>query len=191
MRIKLLLILTIMVSTTNAQQNYHQNDFAALYVFGEFNGILDTMAINPQKDAINESSYCVKYRRSKNEIYDNLKLQLVSSIKNVNEFTSYQGDSKKIKLKVFSTAPVGTQIELQLGKKNEIAYPDGVHSQYQAYTTKQNQWEIIEFDFAQIPQGSKVSKDEIDQITILFAPKTETNDIFYYDDLAGLELEDF
>ncbi|MBA3900677.1 MAG: hypothetical protein H0X62_10790 [Bacteroidetes bacterium] len=167
-----------------AQKNNNQGGIL-IYTFGQVNGILDSTASNPKPNEINPNSYCIKYRRSKEEIYDNIKLNLKTALKDVSSFSTYEGNPPKIKMKVYSTAPVGTQIEIQLGRISEIAYPDGIHSQYQGFTSKQNEWEEIEFLFAQIPEGSKAEPTEIDQVTILFAPKSETNYVFYYDGLSG------
>ena len=185
-------VLSLMVFIINlnvdAQQNYNNHEGSTYHKFGERNGILDSSAVNPQPNPVNLSSTCVKYRRSKEEIYDNIKLTLDSRLKNVTEYATYEGNPGIIKMKIYSTAPKGTTVELQFGKKSEIAYPDGVHSQYQATTTKQNEWEELSFKFAQIPEGSKVNDGEVDQVTILFAPNSKTNDIFFYDDLTGPQL---
>ncbi|MDQ3192572.1 MAG: hypothetical protein M3Q58_13345 [Bacteroidota bacterium] len=168
-----------------SQQNYNGHEGTAFHYFGFCNGILDSAAVNPGPNHVNNSEYCAKYRRNKEEIYDNIKLQLHAKLNEVESYATYEGDPPKITIKVFSTAPIGTQIELQLGKVSEIAYPDGVHSQYQAKTSKQNEWEELTFLFAQIPQGSKVDAMEVDQITILFAPQSQINNVFFYDDLTG------
>jgi hypothetical protein len=190
MMIRLLCFTVVLMVTgsVRSQMIYNNHEGKAYHTFGQRNGILDTTAVNPKPCEVNNSETCVKYRRSKEEIYDNIKLELNSSLTNVMSFATYEGNPPKIKMKVFTSAPVGTPIEIQLGKKNEIAYPDGIHSQYEAVTKKQNEWEVIEFMFSQIPEGSKVNDNEVDQITILFAPKSETGFVFYYDDLTGPEL---
>jgi hypothetical protein len=190
MKIQLLCFLLVcMVSKDVISQTvYNDHQGNALHTFGQRNGILDTTAVNPKPGEVNNSETCVKYRRSREEVYDNIKLELIGSLTNVMSYATYEGNPPKIKMKVFSTAPVGTSIEIQLGKKSETAYPDGVHSQYQAVTKKQNEWEEIQFQFSQIPEGSKVKENEVDRITILFAPNSETNYVFYYDDLTGPEL---
>jgi hypothetical protein len=187
-KMTIVMCVTMLVSLTKAQHNYFNTDAEKLLWFGQFNGILDSTATNPALGQINNNQYCVKYRRSKEEIYDNIKLKINGRLGDVKNYATYEGIPPKIKMKVFSTAPVGTMIELQFGKSNEVAYPEGVHSQYQAYTKKQNEWEELEFLFAAIPQGSKVNNNEVDQITILFAPQTQANDVFYFDELRGPEI---
>jgi hypothetical protein len=91
-----------------------------------------------------------------------------------------------LKMKVFTSAPPGTLVEILLGsKRGNNDYPAGTNSQYQAYTTKSNEWEQLEFKFSQIPQGSETSFSQIDQITLLFNPNSATSDAYYFDELTG------
>jgi hypothetical protein len=185
LKITVTFLIVILVGMTKAQQNYFSGDTEKFFWFSQFNGILDSTATNPSLEEFNSNPFCIKYRRSKDEVYDNIKLKLKGRLKEVENYATYEGVPPKIKMKIYSTAPVGTMVELQLGKASEIAYPDGVHSQYQTFTKKQNEWEEVEFLFATIPNGTKVSNAEVDQITILFAPKSQRNDVFYFDDLSG------
>jgi hypothetical protein len=184
---KLILSFVILMGITcfSFAQNNPKHAGIFSFSFGEVNGILDSSANNPKASEINPNELCIKYIRSKEEVYDNIKLNLKHKLNDVSTFATYEGNPSKIFMRIFSTANVGTQIEIQFGKRGEIAYPDGVHSQYQGHTKKQNEWEIVEFLFAQIPNGSMVNNNEIDQITILFAPKTETNTVFYFDGLEA------
>ena len=88
-------------------------------------------------------------------------------------------------MKVYTTAPVGTLIEIQLGKREGIAYPDGTHSQFQARTTVSNAWEELVFTYAVTPKDSRTSASQVDQITVVFNPNSATNDVYYFDDLTG------
>ncbi|MGQ0827242.1 MAG: hypothetical protein ACT4ON_02480 [Bacteroidota bacterium] len=131
------------------------------------------------------SGKCAKYVRSGQQKYDYIKINLKDKLTDVNTFATYSGVAPKIKMKVYSTAPAGTLIEVQLGKKMNSAYPNGTNSQYQAYTTVTNAWEEIEFKFSQTPKGSETSTTDIDQITLMFNPNSSTSDTFYFDDLMG------
>ncbi|MGZ4036665.1 MAG: hypothetical protein ACXVPQ_02485, partial [Bacteroidia bacterium] len=91
----------------------------------------------------------------------------------------------KLKMKIFTTAPAGTVVEIQLGRRGGIAYPDGTYSQFQTVTTVSNDWEELEFNFSEIPQGSKTDGSQINQITILFNPNSMSNDIYYFDEISG------
>lgn len=149
---------------------------------------IDTMALNPAQDEINPSAKVTKYVRSRMR-YDYIKLNPKGKLINVASFTSYEESAPKFKMKIYTTAPVGTLVEIQLGKKSLTAYPDGTHSQYQARTTKTNAWEELEFTYALTPKGSKVGPDEVDQVTLLFNPNTYANGTYYFDDLTGPGVE--
>jgi hypothetical protein len=100
-------------------------------------------------------------------------------------YASHDEAAPKMKLKLYTTAPAGTIVEIQLGKKEGNAYPEGTHSQYQAVTTTTGQWEELEFRFVQTPEGSRTSSREVDQVTLLFMPGTNHMQTFYFDELQG------
>jgi hypothetical protein len=90
----------------------------------------------------------------------------------------------------YTSAPPGTLVEIQLARVSESQdYPLNVHCQFQAVTTKQNEWEILEFSFSQIPKKSITKAHELNQVNILFAPNSKTGDVFYFADLEGPELQ--
>ncbi|MBA3664929.1 MAG: hypothetical protein H0W61_12075 [Bacteroidetes bacterium] len=150
-------------------------------------GKMDSAFVNPSKDKVNPSEKCAMYSRSRIR-YDNIKMNLQGILSEAEQYATYQGVPKKIKLKIFTSAPVGTLVEIHLGKNTGNAYPEGTHSQYQAFTTVSGKWEELEFKFSQIPPGSKTSPSEINQVTLLFNPYMNTSEIFYFDDLAGPSL---
>lgn len=118
--------------------------------------------------------------------FANIKMNLPKKITAVDAYATYLGIPPKIKMKVYTAAPAGTLVEIHLGsKRGNNYYPAGTHSQYQAYTTKINEWEELEFKFSQIPQGSETSADQIDQIVLMFNPNSSTSDTYYFDDLTG------
>ena len=91
-------------------------------------------------------------------------------------------------MKIFTDAPAGTVVELQLGKESANAYPEGTHSQYRAVTSRSGEWEQLEFTFAVVPEGSRTSAKQVDQITLLFMPGTSKTHTFYFDDIEGPEI---
>jgi hypothetical protein len=89
-------------------------------------------------------------------------------------------------MKIYTSAPVGTLIEILLGSKGRNnEYPAGTNSQYQAYTTVSNAWEVVQFKFSQIPKGSETSTNEVDQLTLLFNPNSLNSDTYYFDEIIG------
>ena len=154
--------------------------------YGEKSGVLDTLANNPAPNDVDTTKKCALYIRNSGKKFDNIKMSLSGKLFNVEKYATYLGVPPKIKMKVYTTAPVGTLIEILLGSRGRNnEYPAGTNSQYQAYTTVSNAWEEVQFKFSQIPQGSETSLTEIDQITLLFNPNTSTSDTYYFDDITG------
>lgn len=154
--------------------------------YGERSGVLDSMAKNPAPNEVNSSARCALYVRNGSKKFDNIKMSLNKSISDVDKYATYLGIPPKFKLKVYTSAPPGTLVEILLGsKKGNNDYPAGTHSQYQAYTKTSNKWEELEFLFSQIPQGSETSAAQIDQVVLLFNPNSSNSDTYYFDDLTG------
>jgi hypothetical protein len=154
--------------------------------YGERSGVLDTLAKNPVKDSVNKSAKCAFYTRNPAKKFDNIKMCVHGQLTGVNEYATYLGIPPKFKIKVYTSAPAGTLVEILIGSKNgNNDYPAGTNSQYQTYTTKTNAWEELEFKFSQVPQGSETSFDQIDQVTLLFNPNSSTSDKYYFDEITG------
>lgn len=151
-------------------------------------GVIDTMASNPNTCEINKSEKCAKYVRWRGVKYDFVKFTTNSPLTNAEKLVAGE---HKIRLKVYSAAAPGTLIQIQLGKK-EIAqaYPKGTYAQFEGVTTKQNEWEEIEFKYHHSPSGSVVKAGQVNTVTLLFSPGTYSGETFFFDDLSGIETED-
>lgn len=172
-----------------AQQNYDNFDGAKTLHYSAKQTGLDTAAKNPASGQVNMSQVCAKYVRNPEKKFDNIKMTLDGKLGDVSPYATYTGIPPKIKMKVYTTAPVGTLVEILLGsKQGNNDYPAGTHSQYQAYTTKSGEWEELEFKFSQIPKGSETSATQVDQVTLLFNPNSSTADTYYFDDITGPSL---
>jgi len=149
-------------------------------------GDLDSAAANPLPNEVNSSAHCAKYLRNNDKKFDVLKMTPFALLSDVSAFATYLGVPPRLRLKVYTTAPVGTLVEILLGSKEQMtAYPEGTHSQYQAFTTVTNAWEELTFKFSQMPAGSEVKNESVNLITILFNPNSLTADTWYFDDLTG------
>jgi hypothetical protein len=169
-------------------QSFLYDDFegAKMINYGGRSGVLDTSVANPASDQVNSSSKCALYIRNGSKKFDNIKMNLPGKLTDVTNYATYSGIPPKLKLKVYTTAPAGTLVEILLGSKGRNnEYPEGTNSQYQAYTSKTKSWEELEFKFSQIPEGSQTSTEQIDQITLLFNPNSLSSDSFYFDELSG------
>jgi len=154
--------------------------------YTERTGVLDSLAKNPKVDSVNKSQKCALYVRNGAKKFDNVKMELPGKLADINLYATYLGIPPKLKMKIYTSAPPGTLVEILLGNKlGNNDYPAGTNSQYQAYTTVSDAWEQLEFKFSQIPQGSETSTSQIDQLTLLFNPNSSNSDTYYFDDITG------
>jgi hypothetical protein len=155
------------------------------FYYGERSGVLDTMSKGPGTGDMNTEIKCAKYVRNGQKPFDNIKLNFTKKLMDVNKYATYTGVPPKMSMKVYTTAPVGTLIEIQLGKTGKNDFPAGVNSVFQGHITVSNAWEEVQFKFSQIPQGSKISANQVDQLTLLFNPNSSTSDTYYFYDIKG------
>ena len=180
-----------LLGTVNGQELVYDNfEGQKVLRYSERFGVLDSAVKNPAPNAVNKSATCAMYVRDGSKKFANIKMTLDRKITGIEKYATYEGIPPRLRLKVHTTAPVGTLVEILLGsKRGNNDYPAGTHSQYQAYTSVSNEWEELEFKFAQIPQGSETAANQIDQVVLLFNPNSSTSDTYYFDDLTGPGLE--
>lgn len=170
----------------SSQQVYDNFEGNKVVHYGQRNGVLDSAVANPAPNDINKSAKCAMYVRNRAQKFDNIKMPLNGILADVSPYATYIGVPPKITMKIYTTAPEGTLVEILLGNKSmNNAYPGGTNSQYQAHTTVSGAWEELVFKFAQIPEGSETAVTNIDQVTLLFNPNTATSDKYYFDDITG------
>jgi hypothetical protein len=173
------------------QQVYDDFEGNQWHYFAHSNGELDSTFINPDQLGDNPSERCARYLRSDTVPYDVIHMFLYNVLADVTNYIPANGAPPKIKMKVMTDAPIGTPIDLQLGLQDDDNYPTGVHSHFQAFTTVQNAWEELEFNFLEVPQGSMVPPNMVDRISIFFNPMALfTGHTFYFDDITGPEFID-
>lgn len=155
-----------------------REDFRRIYwVAGD--GFYEAFSNNPSPNEINSSTTVTRYTRNPGAQYD--VIQLSNDI--IKNATDFESGIKSLQLKVYSTAPIGTEVQISLENRGLISqpYPTGRRSLLNAFTTKQNEWETLTFNYVFTPDGG-LPADEIDQLTVLFAPNSFTNYMFYLDD---------
>jgi hypothetical protein len=183
----LLALLILSRGLSTGQQLYdNQEDLTEGKYFTRPEGRVQSVA-NPAPDKVNGSPRCAKFTRNRQR-YDYLKLMLTQKPEDLSAYATYAENAPKVTMKVYSTAPAGSTIEIQFGSQTGNAYPEGTHSQFQAVTTASNCWEELEFHFVTTPKGSTTSAKEVDQVTVLFMPNTTAPFTFYFDDLKGPRL---
>ncbi len=92
---------------------------------------------------------------------------------------------RRILLDVYTDAPARTKVSLNLENglvSTGTNYPSGRYAIFDAVTTKQNQWETLEFNYTSSPDDYG-SAAEVNQWILLFAPVTNTNYTFHFDNL--------
>jgi len=181
-----LLLIFIITQQSFAQQIYNDFEGNKVVSLAEWNGVMDSTSVNPNPNAINSSSLCAKYIRD-TTLYDNFKFFPYSKLTDV---TTYASSSSllKITMKLYTNAPIGTKVDLQLGSRTNTTYPAGVHSEYQATVTAQGAWQLLTFNFIKVPTGSTVSPTDIDKIVVFFNAGANTKDTIYFDDPSGPQL---
>jgi uncharacterized protein YjdB len=122
-----------------------------------------------------------KYVRNAGQLYDNIIHKNIA-FGNASDFITRR---RRIHADVYTTAPVGTKVRIQLenAAKSSQTFPVGRHSVYEVKTTKQNAWETLEFEYVNSPDLGTGSTT-VDQLAILFAVETNSADTYYIDNIA-------
>ncbi|MEM1326099.1 MAG: family 16 glycosylhydrolase [Bacteroidota bacterium] len=134
---------------------------------------------NPAGNSINMSPKVGRYERDGSAQFD----ILVYEIEDLGNVSGYLSGDEDFVLDVYTDAPVGTQILLQLENSNLAQgdnYPRGRHSRFEAVTTTQNEWERLTFKLLDRPDGN-ISNTAVNQFVFLFASNTFTNNTFHFD----------
>jgi beta-glucanase (GH16 family) len=142
-------------------------------------GVLTEVA-NPGSNSVNSSALVGKYDRKGSEQYDVLFYD-VTSVANGND---YKNGTKKFYMDVYTSAPIGTEIYLQLETAASAStnYPTGRHSRYIATVAQNAVWHRLEFSLLDAPDAG-ASPTAITKMVILFKPNTFTSDTYYFDNL--------
>lgn len=148
--------------------------------YSRSDGAYSTVA-NPSPTGINTSALSGKYIRNSTVQYDYI-LYNTSAITNA---ADYKTKAKKFYLDVYTAAPIGTPIIIQLENGSTATatnYPTGRNSRYTAYTTKQNQWERLIFSWLDTPDPG-TSDASVNHLLVLINSNTFTGDTYYIDNL--------
>ncbi len=140
--------------------------------YGTPTGTLQQAIDNPAPGGSNSSTKTGKYVRNITELYDVIPLKIAG----VDQAGLYATQQRRIHLDVNSNAPVGTLVRIQFESSavsTPINYLFGRHSVYDAYTTKQNEWETLEFTYVNSPDINILGTD-IDLFTLLIDPGNTT-----------------
>lgn len=144
------------------------------------NGAFTDNFANPSTSGINSTPLVGKYVRNGGSQYD----VMVYSGKPIADLTPFLSKERKFFIDVYTNAPLGTEVLFQAenAARSQQNYPTGRHSRFQAFTTKQNEWERLELAYLDRPDGGTAST-AIDQYVLLFKPNTFTNHTYHFDNL--------
>ncbi|MFD2785734.1 discoidin domain-containing protein [Hymenobacter rubripertinctus] len=159
---------------------YEDFESNRVLTYGATTGTLTQAVANPSA-VLNTSAKVGKYVRNPSEQYDVLNVRNLG-ISNANDFV--QG-RRRVFVDVYSTAPAGSKITMQFENSTvttAINFPYGRHSAYRAYTTRQNAWETLEFEFEKgLDAGTSIYS--INNVAFLMQPATSSGATFYFDNL--------
>ncbi|MBO9566718.1 MAG: family 16 glycosylhydrolase [Niastella sp.] len=165
-----------------ASKVYDDFEGTRLASYGPLTGTLVQAVANPLAERMNTSSLVGRYTRNAAIQYDNF---YIGNMEVTNAMDFVQG-RKKLFIDVYTTAPVGTEIDMQLENtalSSVNAFPSGRHSKYVAFTTRQNSWQTLEFNYTQTIANSNTSIFAIDKMAILPEPGKFTNNIYHFDNV--------
>ena len=151
------------------------------FTYSTVAGTLTKGVPNPLVNSVNSSPKVGKFLRDATNAYN------VVVMKNVD--ASPAGDfilgKRRILVDVYTDAAPGTHVSLNF-EDSKVAqggnYPTGRYATFDAVTTKQGQWETLEFAFTGSPYLYTTAA-AVDQWVLFFAPNTHTGNVFYYDNL--------
>ncbi|MDH3652092.1 MAG: glycoside hydrolase family 16 protein, partial [Saprospiraceae bacterium] len=148
----------------------------------EFNfasGAFSDEVANPGASEINDSPLCGKYDRNVAETFD----VLIYDVDILTDVAPYLTDDKRFFIDVYTDAPVGTTILMQLENDTRSQpqnFPSGRHSRFEARTSIQGAWERLHLTLLDQPDPN-TPNTAIDQIVFLFASNTSSSNTFYFD----------
>ncbi len=154
--------------------------------YGPYTGTLAQPVANPGPGRVNTSTLVGQYTRNAGSQYDDM---YISNIPVPNAMDYVQG-KKELFVDVYTNAPVGSEIDMQLENTSLSfvnPFPSGRHSKYTAFTTRQNSWETLEFDYSQTISNSNTDMFSIDKMVLLPEPGNFTGSVYYFDNVRVLE----
>ncbi|MDO8343262.1 MAG: family 16 glycosylhydrolase [Cellvibrio sp.] len=176
------LSLNVHVAPTLSKADVH-DDFETNrnLAYTSWTGNLNQASANPSPIGVNTSSLVASYVRSSSSQYDVIS-GTTSLIPNASAFVS---GSKAFYLDVYTDAPVGTEMLVQLESSTATAsnFPTGRHSRYIAHTTAQNSWQRVKFLMDDRIDGT-TADTAVSKIVLLLAPNTFTGHTYYLDNFS-------
>ncbi|MEM6769229.1 MAG: T9SS type A sorting domain-containing protein, partial [Bacteroidota bacterium] len=133
----------------------------------------------------NASARSGRYVRQTNNQFD----VLIYDANVIDDGDAYVAGQKGFVIDLFTSAPVGTELLLQLETSTAEAdnFPVGRHSRFRVFTTVQNTWERLTFDHVDRPDAAAPG-NRIEQAVLLFAPNRMTPVTAFWDNFDSYSL---
>jgi hypothetical protein len=163
-------------------------DNPALINYAFSTGTFNAKVPNPAPDEVNSSALCGRYQRDNTQRYDVL-IYHTEALRDADEFIR---EKQKFYLDVYSDAPVGTLILLQLENRQRAGasnYPVGRHSRFEARTTLRGAWQRLEFELLDQPDPATAGAT-VDQLVLLFASDSFNGSVYYFDNFQVYGIAD-
>jgi hypothetical protein len=142
-------------------------------------GIL-TEVSNPNTSGVNTSALSGSYVRNSSEQFD----ILVYNTASITNADNYVTKDKKFLVDVYTSAPIGTEVFIQLETSNATSanYPTGRHSRFVATISQNNTWQRLSFSLLDQPDPT-ASATDVGTMIVLFNSNTFTGDTYLFDNL--------
>lgn len=182
-KIYLLFFIFILAGSSLSAQTLWENfEDTRKGTYGFINGTFIPYFENPDKVG-NTSLVAAQYTRNSAELFDVLILDAAMA-----DLSDYLSGAKQMTMDVWSPE-AGTTVQITL--ENDVLaqpanFPTGRHSVYLATTTVAMGWETLTFSFDNQPDAS-VANDNVNRMVLLFAPNTNTDGTYYWDNFNGPE----
>lgn len=165
------------VLDTRVLQNFDGNDqLTKDFANGQY-----TVQANPASGGVNTSANVAKYVRDAGTPYDALVYKTLA----ITDGRPFRLGTSTVSMNVYSDAPVGTRLSLNFeisSISSPSNYPQGRYANFEAVTTKQNQWETVTFALSSVPDKG-ASDAAVDKLVFLFNPVTNTGNTYYIDNI--------
>lgn len=151
-------------------------------------GTLSQPITNSYSGSGNSSAHIASYTRNASQQYDYVVATLTG---NINNIAAYVAGTKKFSMKVYTSAPIGTSIDFSIENTTRAAqgWPNGRHSNFTAYTTAQNAWTTLIFDYTgSADVNASQYASTLNQLTLAFKNNSFTSDTYYFDDIKGFSV---
>jgi len=140
-----------------------------------------TEVANPAPNTVNSSAVVGRYVRNSQIQYDVIFYN-TNTIPDATQYSEVAAN-KKFYVDVYTDAPIGTEIILQLETSTATPsnYPTGRHSRYKATITQNGSWHRLPFSYFDKPDAG--ASASITKMSILFNSNTFTGDTYFFDNL--------